>query len=65
MQLGLAALRKAQRHSSSFQRYIEDLLDFVPDLREDICACALEEYSVQMPVSKPLWMAVKDSCEDV
>ena len=57
MQLGFAALRKAERHSSSFHRYIEDLLIFVPDLREEIYACAVEETK--------LWRAVTASCEDV
>ncbi|CAL8471504.1 g11046 [Coccomyxa elongata] len=47
VKLGLVALKKAERHSSSFQNYLEDVFNFVPDLREDICACALEEYSVR------------------
>lgn len=46
MQLGLAVLKKAERHSS-FQKYLEDVFNIVPDLREDIWVCALEEYFVQ------------------
>lgn len=45
MQLGLTALRKAEKPRSSFQKFIDHALEFVPDLREDVYACAVEGHS--------------------
>lgn len=49
MQLGLTALRKGERTSGSFQRFIKDALEYVPDLKEEIYSCAVEAHFVQNP----------------
>lgn len=64
MQLGLTALRKAEKPSSSFQKFIDHALEFVPDLREDVYACAVEGHFIQKQAYKPSWKAVMDSSED-
>ncbi len=64
LQLGLTALRKAEKHNSSFQQFIDHALDIVPDLQVNIYACAVEGRFLQKPAHTPPCKAVLDTCED-
>ena len=64
MQLGLTALRKAEKPSSSFQKFINHALEFVPDLREEVYACAVEGNFIQKQAYNPSWKAVMDYSDD-
>lgn len=60
MQLGLEALRKAQRSSDSFQRFIDAALRLVPDLAEPVAAMAAAEHFVTPVQARTL--SVTGSC---
>ena len=60
-QLGLTALRKGQRGSDSFQRFLADALKLVPDLTEAVLAMAEEEHFVTPAAGRRL--SLNDSCD--